>query len=377
MGTYPSFAFTPDDTAVIIWAAGKIWNVPVRFNEHGERVAGGQPRAIEFTAHIEQQIAETRVGKTVDLVGLETAETARTYAFDGLKSDTHAQHVVYHSAGRTYHQKVKGGRGTNADPTRIPHLDSNAGYYAPTFVPNAEHLIVQARWSDVNFTSFEISDLESGKALEMIGLPFGRFTSLAVCACSGRQRTLAFIKTGGDTLTGNTVATAQPGLYLASFTLPHAHGLDSKEENIELKDVRFVPSDVQGPSRLRFLETNKRILVEDADTTFVIDLGLGPDKTGKYAHTKLAQGRTSSEIAHSTPKGKTLKSDYVAFVDYHHVYVAPAYKVNGTLWSRPGNATDGLIRLSLDGGHDLAFSGDGGTLFWFLGNIHVSQLFYA
>ncbi|KAK0458560.1 uncharacterized protein EV420DRAFT_364695 [Desarmillaria tabescens] len=34
---------------------------------------------------------------------------------------------------------------------------------------------------------------------------------------------------------------------------------------------------------------------------------------------------------------------------------------------KPGNATDGLVRLSLDGGHDVTWSEDGKKIFWFLG----------
>ena len=60
MGTYPSFSFTPEDDAVIIWAAGQIYYVPLSKHAQGEHVVAGEPQAIPFTAHIEKRLAETR-----------------------------------------------------------------------------------------------------------------------------------------------------------------------------------------------------------------------------------------------------------------------------------------------------------------------------
>jgi len=46
------------------------------------------------------------------------------------------------------------------------------------------------------------------------------------------------------------------------------------------------------------------------------------------------------------------------------------------VWSKPANATKGLVRLSLDGGHDVSWSRDGKKVFWFLGdNSHKYLIF--
>jgi hypothetical protein len=370
MGTYPSFAFAPDDTAVIIWAAGKIWYVPTTANYLGERVAGGQPSPIEFSAHIEKRISETLSSKT-NLLDIETAPTSRTYAFNELKVDSKGKRVLYHSAGRTYIHTAQGGRGQRSRPDRVPHTDSKAPYFSASFVPNAEHHVVHARWSDVNFTTFEIADIGTGRSYEVTGQPFGRLHSPTVCACSGDKRTLAFVKTAGDLLTGNILATAQPGLYLSTFTLP-----DGNSDHIELENVRFVTGNIDVDDehlRLSFLETNAKLLVETGGHSFVIDVGAGADKLGKYSITNLASGYWSAELAVSPPRGKNFKSDYVAFVDQRHVYIASMHMVDGPVWAKPGIATKGLTRLSLDGGHDIAWSGDGKTLFWFLGQFHASH----
>ncbi|KAG6903543.1 hypothetical protein DXG01_017036, partial [Tephrocybe rancida] len=90
---------------------------------------------------------------------------------------------------------------------------------------------------------------------------------------------------------------------------------------------------------------------------------------------------TSSELVVApvaSKKGYTAEN--VAFVDFFHVYFAPGDALNegDEVWSRPGNATNGLARVSLDGGHDVTFTRDGKKIFWFLGpylhSLEISKL---
>jgi hypothetical protein len=67
MGTYPSFAFSPSDDAILIWGAeGKIWRVSFAANKLGERVlkvdedGDGEVKEVKFRADVELRIAETR-----------------------------------------------------------------------------------------------------------------------------------------------------------------------------------------------------------------------------------------------------------------------------------------------------------------------------
>jgi hypothetical protein len=66
--------------------------------------------------------------------------------------------------------------------------------------------------------------------------------------------------------------------------------------------------------------------------------------------------------------------DRVAFVDSFHVHLAhgDSLKEDEPVWTKVGNATKGLARLSVDGGHDVTWSRDGKKVFWFLG-IHSDQ----
>ncbi|KAL1720584.1 hypothetical protein EV715DRAFT_271894 [Schizophyllum commune] len=368
MGTYPSFAFTPTDDAIIIWAAGQIWRVPLALNVFAEKVSGGEPDPIPFTAHIEKRIAET-LKTTVDLKGLETAEDIQVHAFKELNVDETGSRALFQGGGATFVHEV-GASKTSA----IPALYPDQPYYSPSWVPNTPDLVIHARWSNTNFTSFEIANLTSGIAYEVNGLPFGRYFSTVLCECTGSRRKIAFLKSAGTWLTGDIVATAGPGLYVGELTLP-----SSSDDTITIENLQFIPSEinVDGHVTLRFFQGASKLLVQQDRRSFVIDLGAGPDENGAYKHTPLATGRMSTEVAVSLDRAS--QSQSAAFVDFYHVYVAPKESISDeALWSKPANATKGIARLSLDGGHDLAWSRDGKKLFWLLGSylhsLEVSKL---
>lgn len=369
MGTYPSFAFTPSDDAVLIWAAGRIWNVPLSRTRCGERIAGAAPSALHFTAHIEKRLANTRYAST-ELVALETAPTQRVHAFTDLRADASGERVVFQAAGVTYVQRVAAPGAKPASAEKVPVLHSGAAYYSPTFVSGRADLVLHARWSNLNFTTFEVADVRTGRAYELAGLPQGRYHSPAVCECSGNRRMLAFVKTAGDLLTGDVVATAYPGLYIAHFELPEEKSA-SWTSSIQLKDVRFIPSqvDVDAVSQLRFLDKNAKLLVQQPQRALVIDLGKGSNTFGEYEVQDLAKGEMTTELAVAPHGyGKNLHAAHVAVVDFKHVYIAPGHgKGSKPVWSKPGNATRGLARVSVDGGHGVTWSADGKKVFWFLG----------
>lgn len=129
---------------------------------------------------------------------------------------------------------------------------------------------------------------------------------------------------------------------------------------------------------MRFLKTNKQLLVQQSNRAFIIDFGRKADKFGKYPHTTLATGKTSRELAISPKASKKgqYAVDNIAFVDIFHVYLTSGSNVRDgeAVWSKPANATKGLIRLSLDGGHDINWTPDGKKLLWFLGAYQLFDL---
>lgn len=373
MGTYPSFSFTPSDDAIIIWAAGKIWRVPITVNARGEKVAksgvSGEPKVVEFVAHVEKRLAETR-REDIDLLALETQEEQRLHAFKDLSVADDASKVVFQGSGVNYFVDVSGSGKKPA--TKVPVLHPDQAYYSPSFVPGTNDLVVQARWSDTNFTTFELADFSGGMVYELSGLDMGRYIHPVICSCSGTKRSIAFIKTGGDLLTGDVVATASPGLYVGELTLPDS--AFSKE--IVVTNLKYIQTNipVHYASKIHFEEGNRIVVATLSGTAFAIDVQTShsnPDKFGNFNTTHLESGVFAHEIA--------LSEKYVAFVDFFNVFVAQTKEAAGhRLSSKPGAATLGLARVSLDGGHDIRWDGEGKRLFWLLGpylhSIEVSKL---
>ena len=290
MGTYPSFAFTPADDAIVIWAAGQIYHVPLTKNFEGERILSGVPTPIPFIAHVEKRIADT-VKARPDIHALETAETQAIHAFTELRSDDSGSRVVFQGSGATYIYDVD--ENGTSEAKRIPALQPNAPYYSPSFVFGVKDLVVHARWSDVNFTTFEIANLTSGTAYELAGPRTGRYYSPVLCECAGQERTIAFVKTGGDVLTGNIIATAKPGLYLGQITLPMSTQEPGTKPIIE--NIRYIPSEIDTDdilnTKLRFIEKNSKLLVQSPRRAFIINIGAGPNDQGDYKHETLATGK--------------------------------------------------------------------------------------
>ncbi|KAF4578451.1 hypothetical protein EYR36_000258 [Pleurotus pulmonarius] len=454
MGTYPSFAFTPagsSEEAVVIWAAGQIWYIPLSTNSRGERIKhpSHEPRIIPFKATIEKRISETLVAQNndgkqgiiegLDLVGLETKDAARVRAMKELKIDESGKQVVFQAAGVTYIQSVATfpKAGASKDARKVPVLYPDSPYYSPSFVPSLDGkgaLIIHGRWSDETFSTLELADVESGCSYEVTGLPLGRYYSPAISKSSSRQRKIAFVKTAGGILTGDIVAVANPGLYVGDIVLPEPTSQCVGVE-VSINNVHFVSEDLDLDEddviKLRWTDVDEPsanrppwfqapqsgvrelLLVEQGSKAFVIDIAGGYDELGEFKRWTISDGKMSNEIVvgsikhiqcwpfpwfcvsdafhvpyffgmgnrkPSVSRAERYRPSKVAFVDFFHVYLVDGSSlgVGEKVWSKPGNASEALARLSLDGGHDLSFSGDGKKLFWFLGpflhSVEVSQI---
>ncbi|KAG2348382.1 hypothetical protein BDR05DRAFT_874491 [Suillus weaverae] len=403
MGTYPSFAFTPSSSSpgIIIWAAGQIWHVPLAHNAEGELVAAARatsnadlvPKVIPFTAQISKKLAETRRMKT-DVRKFESGPQ-RVRAFTQLTLDESGEHAVFAGAGQTWVQVLGDSliNPTTLDPIddanflrtskpaqRIPHLHASAGYYSPSFVP-ASSFILHARWDNVHFSSLELADLKSGQVWEVAGLPKGRwFGAIVSESAENGARTAVLVKTGGDVLTGNVVATAQTGVWVGKITLP-SHSCS--QGTVKLNNLRYVQSSID-PSdvvKLSFVDgKSSEVLVQQSDSVLRVSLRDGAEEV-------VARGKGTDELAFSSSgsvpsissrlAGRNQVTGGAAFVSFFHVYYAPPSSVDPekAMWAKPGKAPKNLARLSGDGGHDVVFSGDGSVIGWFLGPyLHTLQL---
>jgi hypothetical protein len=395
MGTYPSFAFTPSSSSpgIIIWAAGQIWHVPLAHNAEGELVAATRatnnanltPKVIPFTAQISKKLAETRRMKT-DVRKFESGPQ-RVRAFTQLALDESSERAAFAGAGQTWVQVLGDSLinpatldpvddanfiGNSKPAQRIPHLHPSAGYYSPSFVP-ASSFILHARWDDTHFSSLELADLESGLVWEVIGLPKGRWFGAVVSGSAANgARTVVLVKTGGDVLTGNVVATAQTGVWVGDITLP-SHSCS--EGTVKLTNLRYVQSSID-PSdvvKLSFVDgKSSEVFVQQSDSVLRVSLRDGAEEV-------VARGKGTDELVFSSFEsvpsissrlaGHNQATGGAAFVSFFHVYYALSSSVDSekAMWAKPGKAPKHLARLSGDGGHDVVFSGDGSVIGWFLG----------
>ena len=393
MGTYPSFAFTPSSSSpgIVIWAAGQIWHVPLARNAEGELVAASKatnnadltPKVIPFTAHISKKLAETRHVKT-DVRRFESGPQ-RLRAFTQLVLDEAGKRAAFAGVGQTWVQVLGDSlispttlnpiddanfMETSKPANRIPHLHPSASYYSPSFVPDSSFAL-HARWDNLKFSSLELADLESGQVWEVAGLPNGRwFGAIVSRAATNGVRTVVLVKTGGDVLTGNVVATAQTGVWVGEINLPLL-----SLSAVELNNLRYIPSGID-PSdvvKLSFMNGGaSEVLVQQSDRVLRVSLHDGAAEV-------VARGKGTSEMIFSSTEsvpsrlsrhtGRHQAAGGAAFVSLFHVYYAPSSSVDSEkeMWAKPGKAPKNLVRLSGDGGHDIAFSGDGSVIGWFLG----------
>ncbi|KAH8835051.1 hypothetical protein DL96DRAFT_1572673 [Flagelloscypha sp. PMI_526] len=357
MGTYPLFSFTPSDDAVIIWAAGQIYVVPLAVNSIGERVASQEllPRTIPFEAIIEKRLAALRSGPKggFDILAQETSETQPVRVITGIRPDTKGESILFEAAGLTYVSQVS----KDSTPKRIPALGSGKTYFSPSWIPDRDGWAIQARWDDLSFTeAFELVNISSGTISSITGFLPGRYFSPIISPASkgSSSRRIAFLKTSGDIITGDIVATAQPGLWIGDLSVD----FEAPAEELQIKNLTYYPSSIDPDDlklKLSFIAPEK-LLVQQASSVSIVDIS-----SGKASSTELATGRMSSELSLSSEDTKL-----AAFVDFYQVYIAP-YPAEEPYWSKPAYATPGLTRVSKDGGHDIIWSGDGKRLIWTLG----------
>ncbi|TDL25447.1 hypothetical protein BD410DRAFT_717925 [Rickenella mellea] len=401
MGTYPSFAFTPSSSGIIIWSDGGIWYVPLKINERGERGRdfSREVRKLDWIATIEKKLAETTVPPAEGKRWREK-DTERITSIQGLAVDD-GRRIVFEGAGRTYYQDIDFSASQQssspAEGMRIPHLHAHLPYYSPAIIPNTNNsVILHASFaSERNFTRLEIAHVPSGVSFAIDGLPTGRWRAFSISGGGGRnrERTLAMVRNGGDLLTGDVVERFGAGLWLAEFTLPEFDTTSQKK--VVLRNIRFIPCSVRPTSRttLRFLgDDNSKLLVQHPRTAFVIDVHRGPvNSWGEYAEESLAKSETGTELILGVPADVSQSNhaiekytSHLAFVDFFHVFVlklnttAQNATVEHPVFSKPGHAPRGLARVSLDGGHDIAWTSDGSRLFWMLGpyvhSLEISRL---
>ena len=323
---------------------------------------------------MEKRIAETlRPNLGQQVREAETSLRQQVHALKGLDVDLAGNRVVFSAEGTTYLGDLKGTSLPSPIPVRQPELT----YYSPSFSASSD-AIAHVRWSNSNLSTIEITSLVGPSVVEVAGLPWpiGRYYAPALCPCG---KHLAFAKLPGDYASGTIVANAGTGVYVVTLEQGTSRGIIIATNVQKITDDDFpVGGDMPYAVALRLYfptDSCTYVVVRNQNSVFYIDVAatVRPAFSNfqqplradvRYSQSIIATGHISEEIMPS-PDGR-----FAGFVERMQVYVAPLDAVGKSsigAYARPANATDGLIRVSDFGGHDVAFSRDGNFMFWLAG----------
>ncbi|KAL4900089.1 hypothetical protein BDW74DRAFT_183045 [Aspergillus multicolor] len=346
MGAYPNYGWTANDKAIIMWAQGQIWKVPLGFNDLGARVRVGNPVKLPFEAKIDLALGETRYSETKITEG-ELSRHRPIRAFKNLRSDFAGKRVVFEAAGDNYVADVESGA-----VRAVPKPNKRISCYAPSFIrgENLEHYALQACWVDSrNLTAFVLAGLGDDTVVEVQGLPRGRYLSPV-----SDGRFIAYVRTGRDYMFGDVEETFGEGVWVGEMSLPSGSG-----NSILLSSLRRLDGIPSSAETKLTLVADGVLGIENPQSITTYNILTGDITT-------LARGKTSVEMSASPSAHGT-----IAFRDFQQVWLTPSSNAlqAAAIWSKPGDSStpDNLIRLSDVGGHDVTFSGDGRRVFWLLG----------
>lgn len=323
-GIYPKFAWLPDDSAIIIWAKGKINRVPLD---------SSPVTIVPFRAKVKLNIAPT-VKNEVKLIEASNSDTFGSKAIKYYDVDSKGDKVVYIVNGQTYVMNLKTG-----ESTKLNLSENEDNRYSPSFHPTNSNIIIQSRWNDVSMSFIEIIDIRNSRVLSSLNLPKGKYNYPSI---SHDGKKLVFTKTIGDEICGVLFSTKKLGVWIGD--------LDSSYQIVKGSARLLIPDEVYGA---KFTSDDKKLRIGGATDPYLFDID------SKEISTLGSVQNNAGDVVLSSD-GKT-----IAFPQYRQVYIASA-KENTTYWSKPGNSTDGLIRISKDGGQTTLISGSNDEYAYYL-----------
>jgi len=340
-GCYPGFSWRPGNEAIVIWAGGKIHNVPMnltyidrRMNEDEiiqaiesrNGVRENKARFIPFTCNVKTKVAETlRFENKV----FENEFTVK--AIRNVITSNDGKTLIFNAAGHLYRKNLPDGK-----PEKIAGDENNLAA-EPAFSPDGK-TIAYISWSDERRGGIQLLNIAKPPGIKGLGNYIYRTPSFSP---DGKQ--IVFRIQDGDDELGPAM-TAKPGIYI----------MDANGEN-----QRFVSDQGENP---KFSPDGLRIYVQTGGALFgALDKSLKSyDLTGKdeKVHVK-------SKYAHSftiSPDGK-----WLAFIELHKTYLCAFPQIGKTLDLSADTKAIPATCVSRDAGYNLHWSGDAQKLHYTLG----------
>ncbi|MEM9525294.1 MAG: amidohydrolase family protein [Bacteroidota bacterium] len=323
-GAYTGFDWTADDSEVIIWGGGKLWQVPTSIPANGRE---NTAREIPFTVDVKMKMAETVRFKNNAFDAEFDAKVIRhaTTSPDG-------KTLVFSALGHLYALDLPGGT-----PRRL--TEDDAFEFEPSFSPDGSR-IAYVSWHDDEHGAIKTLAL-SGGTPTTVTEEKGIYRSPAY---SPDGNTLVFFRESGNGHQGFAYC-QQPGI----FTMPVGGGEETLVSELGQYPV--------------FNKKGDRIFFQKGGFLFGA-------LSKEYCSVKVGGGdeRTHFSAKYGQRFSVSPDNKWVAWSELHKVYVAPFPATGNKVVLAAKEKNLPVAQVAKDAGINLHWSADSKQLRWTLGN---------
>ena len=320
-GVYPSFAWTPDAKAIVVWAQGKLWRVDP-FNA----------KAAEIPFHV-QDTREVRPALRVPQVVAPDEFAVKQLRWANVAPD--GSRVVYSALGHLFVKDLP-----NGTPRRVTKQNENFEFF-PSFSRDGQSL-VYVSWNDQTLGAVRKLELASGRETVLTQAP-GKYLAPRL---SPDGKSVVYVKSRGGYLTS-------PWFGLDTGT--YVTAVDGSGT------PRRISKDGDSP---QFADRNDAVYITRTAVTSEVDslrkLVRIDLRTGQEI--EVARSDFASEYAVS-PNG-----EWLGFVERFHAYVTPLPATGKALTVGPKMEGLPVRQLDLNAGQFMHFSGDSRRLHFTVGD---------
>lgn len=321
-GPYTNMSYTPDSSAIVLWAQGKLWRVSA---------LDGKPSEIPFKAEVRQQLDEpVRAVHRIDRDATFDPKMIRDVA-----TSPDGKTLIFHAVGRLWKKSLPAG-----EPVALTQ-DTDAFEYSPSFSPDGQY-VVYVRWNDQDLARIERISLADGVRKVLTTTP-------AVYATPSYSRDgaqLVYSVQGG----GNLID-FRYGNNVGIFVMPSEGG-----PAVRVSNTGAQPFFAADSKRVYFLK------VQGGLDKRLVSVGLQGQEPREIFSLKYA------DFVVPSPDGK-----FVAFTELFNAYVAPLPSTGAAVELTKDSTAYPVAKVSGDVGSYLHWSADSSKLHWMIGRNYITR----
>jgi imidazolonepropionase-like amidohydrolase/Tol biopolymer transport system component len=318
-GTYPGFAWSPQDDYIFIWAKGKIQKINVK---------EGTSSQVPFTCEVKQQYISPVTPEQV--VGTDSFEVKM---IRNPITSPDGKMIVFHGAGYLWKKTLP-----NGVPVRL--TQGTDFEFFPDFSSSGKE-IVFVTWNDTSLATVCVISVE-GKDLRKLNHPKGYYVTPRF---DSEGKRVVVSKVGGDILLGQAFEN-QLGIYQV------------------YRDGQPAQRLLDHGSKPRYSRDGKSIYYFG---------GEGDKKVLKELTLLDRSERTLCSSKYATEIIPSPDNQWIAFQELFQIYIA-AFPASGqTLDLSSGNNAVPMFKVTREGGTFLHWSNDSKTLHWMVGPEYFSR----